>query len=106
MVGIVCMLKSAFEIEENTRIEKIRVQEARVSEIAKISDAEILNRLWELEKPVNRILDQSLLRVWSVERCFRSLVTARFWIGYRQSSTQSIIASTGRNDYLELDNGY
>ncbi|KAL8992531.1 MAG: hypothetical protein Q9169_007030 [Polycauliona sp. 2 TL-2023] len=57
------MLKSAltaFESDENQQLERIISQDAKVSAIATLSDAEILNRLQWLERPVHRIADQAV----------------------------------------------
>ncbi|KAL9633768.1 MAG: hypothetical protein Q9204_003260 [Flavoplaca sp. TL-2023a] len=55
------MLKSAltaFETDADQQMEKITSQDAKVSAIARLSDAEILNRLQWLERPVHRTAHQ------------------------------------------------
>lgn len=59
-------MKSAFQIEENSQVEKIRIKETKVSAIATLSDAEVLNRLWQLENPINRVLDQTYVHAKTI----------------------------------------
>jgi hypothetical protein len=66
-VCIVRTLKSAVQIEEDSQVEKIRIKEAKVSAIATLSDAEVLNHIWHLENPINRLLDQAHVHTKTIE---------------------------------------
>jgi len=64
------MLKStvaAFRVSEDQQLHKIAVQEAKVSAIAALSDAEVLNRLREFEHPIHRMADQAAIYAISLQ---------------------------------------
>lgn len=49
----------AFQTDEDQQLQRIASQDAKLSAVAILSDAEILNRLQVLEGPVHRIADQT-----------------------------------------------
>ena len=53
------IVKSAFQVDQDKYLQSIRDQESKVAAIASLSDATLLNRLHELERPINRIADQA-----------------------------------------------
>lgn len=64
------MLKSAlaaFRTDEDQQLQKIAAQDAKVSAIATLSDADTLNRLRVSEQPIHRIADQAALYAKSLE---------------------------------------
>jgi len=64
------MLKSAliaFQTDEDQQLQKIASQDAKVSAIATLSDAETLNRLRDLEQPIHRIADKAATYAKSLE---------------------------------------
>ena len=64
------MLKSAlvaFQTDENQQLQKIAAQDAKVSTIATLSDADTLNRLRVLEQPIHRIADQAAIYAKALE---------------------------------------
>ncbi|KAL8724372.1 MAG: hypothetical protein Q9166_007983 [cf. Caloplaca sp. 2 TL-2023] len=49
----------AFQTDENLQLQRMASQDAKISAVAILSDAEILNRLQVLEQPIYRIADQA-----------------------------------------------
>ena len=55
------MVKSAFQLDEDRQIQKIKAQEAKVAALAALSDSAVLNQLRDLERPISRIADQAAI---------------------------------------------
>lgn len=67
LIKPVRMLKSAFQTDEDQQMQKIASHDAKVSAIASLSDAETLNRLRDLEQPIQRIADHTATYAKSLE---------------------------------------
>lgn len=92
-------MKSAFQIDEDKQVEKIRNKEAKVSAIAMLSDAEVLNQLWLLENPINRLLDQASVQAKTIEEArYREILD---WMSpvkytkYHQKYAENRLPGTG-----------
>jgi hypothetical protein len=94
------MLKSvlvAFQTDEDQQLQKIASQDAKVSRIATLSDAETLNRLQDLEQPIHRIADQTATYAKSLEDArYREILD---WLSqYVLLSTKSGTLNAGFKD--------
>jgi len=58
---------SAFEADEDQQLKKITAQENEVLAIATLSDAELFNRIRDLEGPILRVADQAAMYTKSLE---------------------------------------
>ena len=72
---VVRVVKSAFQIDQDRLLQDIKDQESRVAAIALLSDAAFLNRLQNLERPINRIADQAAVyEKAQKEECYRGIL--------------------------------
>ena len=55
------LIKSAFQVSQDKHIQRFKDHESEVAAIAAISDGALLNRLRNLEYPINRVVDQAIL---------------------------------------------
>ena len=104
------MAKSVFQLDEDKQIQKVQAQEANVAAMAALSDAALLNQLWDLTQPISRVADEAAIYKKALEeRRYREILDwlspVPFKLHHKHHSENRLPASGGwllsHADYLQ-----